>query len=77
MYQKQWISKQNFIYDDLLTDQVDILMKQWKTTNEYSKRINTQTMHDESSYKHLQNIKRSTTFQNLERRIDIIPMGLI
>ena len=57
MYQKQWIPKQNFVWDDLLVEQVDILMKQWSQTNEYSKRINTQTMHDESSYKHLQNIK--------------------
>ena len=57
IYCKQWIPQQDYVYDQLLIDQIDDLMKEWKHSDEYSKRISNEVMHDEYSYKHLQNIK--------------------
>ena len=57
MYQEQWIPQDNFQWNDLLIDQISFMMDEWKATNEYSKTITTELMHDESNYKHLQTIK--------------------
>ena len=57
VYSRQWIPKNYFVWNELLIQQISQLMQEWKECDEYSKRITTEVMHDENSYKHLQNLK--------------------